>query len=169
MKKAKDLLSNNLSRIREQQGFTQPELAEKAGLSPKMIQKIEYGQTNPSTNTLDKLSHALGVPLTELFAGGMIPAEHYTSAAHAANKQLTKGKRARAEAQMLGARGKRVTIGPDPADLAAGFEFVSKFANQERDIQLTAMALVYEQVDYLSQLSPAFCARLVQLLSAVKK
>ena len=74
MKKAKDLLGINLRRLREKRDWTQANLAEKAELSVKMIQKLEYGQTNPSAKTLDTLSRALGEPVGALFAaqGGSI-------------------------------------------------------------------------------------------------
>ena len=65
--KAKDLLSINLKRLRESKGWTQSDLAEKSRLSVKMIQKVEYGQTSPSTDTLDAISKALKEPLSALF------------------------------------------------------------------------------------------------------
>lgn len=68
MNKAKDLISRNLRRLRENMSWTQADLAEKADLSLKMIQKLEYGKTNPSTGTLDALSKALRVNLSEFFA-----------------------------------------------------------------------------------------------------
>lgn len=67
MKKAKDLLASNLIRLRTESGLTQAQLAEKAGLSLKMVQKIETCKVNPSGDTLDKLAKGLGVPMAEFF------------------------------------------------------------------------------------------------------
>jgi transcriptional regulator with XRE-family HTH domain len=68
MEKSRDLLGKNLKRLREARGLTQPELAEAANLSVKMVQKIEYGNTNPSTKTLDCLSTGLKCHPSELLA-----------------------------------------------------------------------------------------------------
>ena len=46
--------------------LTQPELAEASRLSIKMIQKVEYGQTNPSTDTMDAIAKALNCQPGEL-------------------------------------------------------------------------------------------------------
>lgn len=67
MAKARDLLAENLKRLREASGWTQPRLAEKADLSLKMIQKIEYGKTSPTLETLDKISYALHAQVADLF------------------------------------------------------------------------------------------------------
>ena len=45
---------------REQQKLTQAELSQLSGVSIPMIQKLEYGDGNPSLNTMKKLSDALG-------------------------------------------------------------------------------------------------------------
>lgn len=55
--------------IRRRLDVTATELAQSAGLSAGMLSKIEHGQISPSLTTLQALSAALHVPITELFAG----------------------------------------------------------------------------------------------------
>lgn len=54
--------------IRRQLGITVAELAESSGLSVGMLSKIENGMTSPSLTTLQSLSNALGVPISQLLA-----------------------------------------------------------------------------------------------------
>ncbi len=53
--------------FREQDGLTQAELAEKAGLSDNFIGLIERGVKHPTLETLNKIAEALEVRLDELF------------------------------------------------------------------------------------------------------
>jgi len=69
MDKARDLLGKNLKRLRSEKQWTQDDLAETCDLSVKMIQKIEYGKTSPSLDTIDKLAKALSTSPGELFRG----------------------------------------------------------------------------------------------------
>ncbi|MFY9212461.1 MAG: XRE family transcriptional regulator [Aestuariivita sp.] len=55
--------------LRTRQRMTGADLAAQAGLSVGMLSKIENGVISPSLQTIQALSHALGVPLTALFAG----------------------------------------------------------------------------------------------------
>lgn len=52
--------------IRRQLGITVADMAENSGLSVGMLSKIENGMTSPSLTTLQALSNALGVPLSQL-------------------------------------------------------------------------------------------------------
>lgn len=52
--------------IRRQLGITVADMAENSGLSLGMLSKIENGMTSPSLTTLQTLSNALGVPLSQL-------------------------------------------------------------------------------------------------------
>ncbi len=52
--------------IRKQRGITVADLAESSGLSVGMLSKIENGLTSPSLTTLQGLSDALGVPISQL-------------------------------------------------------------------------------------------------------
>lgn len=72
MKKARDLLKINVSRLREKLRLNQPELADEAGLSSQMIQKIEQGRTSPSLETLDKLVKGLNANHAQLFQDAAI-------------------------------------------------------------------------------------------------
>ncbi|WP_245626904.1 helix-turn-helix domain-containing protein [Aestuariivita boseongensis] len=55
--------------LRKRQRMTGADLAAQAGLSVSMLSKIENGVISPSLQTIQALSHALGVPLVTLFAG----------------------------------------------------------------------------------------------------
>jgi transcriptional regulator with XRE-family HTH domain len=59
-------LANNLREWRARRGWSQAELAARAGLSKGMLVQIEQSQTNPSIATLCKLANALGVALPRL-------------------------------------------------------------------------------------------------------
>jgi transcriptional regulator with XRE-family HTH domain len=59
----------NLSRLREQSGVTQEELAFRASLHRTEIGLLERGGRIPRIDTLAKLAGALGVEPGELFEG----------------------------------------------------------------------------------------------------
>jgi transcriptional regulator with XRE-family HTH domain len=52
---------------RVQQGITVSDLARQSDLSTGMLSKVENGLTSPSLATLNRLAHALNVPVTALF------------------------------------------------------------------------------------------------------
>lgn len=52
--------------VRQQLGITVADMAENSGLSVGMLSKIENGMTSPSLTTLQALSDALGVPISQL-------------------------------------------------------------------------------------------------------
>ena len=54
--------------LRRRADLTVAELAGEAGISTGMLSKIENGQISPSLATLQALSKALNVPITQLFA-----------------------------------------------------------------------------------------------------
>ena len=60
-------LGEQLRYLRKEQNLTQEELAEKIGVHPTYVGKIEGGKSNPSTIMLFKLSRALGVKLSKVF------------------------------------------------------------------------------------------------------
>lgn len=59
-------LARNLRDWRTRRGWSQAELATRAGLSKGMLVQVEQAQTNPSIATLCKLANALGVALPRL-------------------------------------------------------------------------------------------------------
>lgn len=59
-------LARNLREWRTKRGWSQAELAARAGLSKGMLVQVEQAQTNPSIATLCKLANALGVALPRL-------------------------------------------------------------------------------------------------------
>jgi len=73
--KLRDLMEKNLEvaigkevrAFRRQQDMTVADLAERTGLSMGMLSKIENGNTSPSLTTLQIISDALRVPITQFF------------------------------------------------------------------------------------------------------
>ena len=56
-----------LKRLREAKGFSQLQLAKRAGVAQGYVSELEAGQKkNPGIETLRKIAKALGVPVTEL-------------------------------------------------------------------------------------------------------
>ena len=62
----KNLLGLRLKELRKQKGMSQELLAEESGLSLRTIQRIENGETNPTGESLKRLSNALNVNPDEL-------------------------------------------------------------------------------------------------------
>ncbi len=64
-------LKENLKRIRKAKKISQQELAELSGLSFSMVSKLESGeQSNPTLETIEKISFALGVKPSDLIDMG---------------------------------------------------------------------------------------------------
>ncbi len=60
-------LSQMLRTLREEKGWTQEELAEKASVERSYLTKLETGdKVNPSLAVLKRLAKSLRVPVTEL-------------------------------------------------------------------------------------------------------
>ena len=62
----KSLLALRLKELRNQKGMSQEVLADESGLSLRTIQRIENGETNPTGDSLKRLSNALNVNPDEL-------------------------------------------------------------------------------------------------------
>ena len=62
----KNLLGLRIKELRKQKGMSQEFLAEESGLSLRTIQRIENGETNPTGESLKRLSNALNVSPDEL-------------------------------------------------------------------------------------------------------
>ncbi|WP_274364768.1 helix-turn-helix domain-containing protein [Paenibacillus thermotolerans] len=63
----KGIIGTKIRKLRRELGLTVDELAKKTGLSQSMVSQIENGLTNPSLDTLWKISHCLGVPVFSFF------------------------------------------------------------------------------------------------------
>lgn len=61
-----NVIAQNLKKIREERNLSQGQLAEMAGLSKVVISQIEKGDSNPTINTIWKLTGALNLPYTSL-------------------------------------------------------------------------------------------------------
>jgi len=62
------LFARNMKRIRLDKKLTQEKVAEAAGLHPNYISSVERGERNISIGNIERISSALGVPMTELLA-----------------------------------------------------------------------------------------------------
>ena len=62
----KNLLGLRIKELRKQKGMSQEFLAEESGLSSRTIQRIENGETNPTGDSLKRLSNALNINPDEL-------------------------------------------------------------------------------------------------------
>src|SRR5215472_2309086 len=76
-------IAGNVRSGRITRGWTLDELAERSGVSRRLIVQIEQGQTNPSIATLLRLSDALGVGLPRLVAVADPPRLHVVRAGDA--------------------------------------------------------------------------------------
>lgn len=59
-------LGSRIKELRHEKNLTQRALAEKTHLSYGFISDIENGNRTPSLNTLNKITEALGVSVTDL-------------------------------------------------------------------------------------------------------
>ena len=59
----KNHLAKRLKELRNQRGMSQEVLADESGLSMRTIQRIENGETNPTGESLKRLSNALNVKI----------------------------------------------------------------------------------------------------------
>ena len=63
----KYLFGRRVQSIRATHGMTQETLAEKAGISPEYVSRIERGNTSPSFGTISRVAEALQVRVKTLF------------------------------------------------------------------------------------------------------
>jgi transcriptional regulator with XRE-family HTH domain len=64
----KRALAGNVRRLRLEQGLSQEGLAAEASTRQALISAIEIGKANPTLDVLTRISAALRVELTDLFA-----------------------------------------------------------------------------------------------------
>ncbi|ODT87385.1 MULTISPECIES: helix-turn-helix transcriptional regulator [unclassified Phenylobacterium] len=56
----------NVKRLREAQGISQEDLADRAGVHRTYVSGVERGVRNPTITVLEKIAGALAAPLAEL-------------------------------------------------------------------------------------------------------
>ncbi|WP_081602526.1 MULTISPECIES: helix-turn-helix domain-containing protein [Afipia] len=61
-------LARNLRKLRLARGWSQDDLAAEANVRQALVSAIEVGTANPTLNSLELLSGALDVGLSDLFA-----------------------------------------------------------------------------------------------------
>lgn len=66
---AKRTFGQNVRRIRKALGFSQEELADRAGLHRTYVGSVERGERNISLNNIAAIAQALNVPIAELVRG----------------------------------------------------------------------------------------------------
>lgn len=64
------LIARRVRELRDAQGWSLDELAERSAVSRSAISLIERAQSSPTATVLDKLAMALNVPLASLFESG---------------------------------------------------------------------------------------------------
>lgn len=67
--KKKNVVGDNIRRLRIEAGITQEELALRCGLSQGYINQLESGKRRFTQKSLEKIRESLSVPITELFKG----------------------------------------------------------------------------------------------------
>ena len=67
---ARDVLARNLRLLRAQQGISQEQLAELAGLHRTYVGSIERGERNVSIDNVERLAKALKVTTADLIRSG---------------------------------------------------------------------------------------------------
>lgn len=66
--RAAALLARRLRELRTERGWSIEETAERIGVEPAHVRRIESGAANPSLAVLVSIAHAFGMPLSELLA-----------------------------------------------------------------------------------------------------
>jgi len=62
------LFGRRVRELRKERGFSQEELAHRAGLHVTYVGGIERGERNPALANIGRIATALRVPLAELFS-----------------------------------------------------------------------------------------------------
>jgi XRE family transcriptional regulator, regulator of sulfur utilization len=60
-------LGTSIKNIRKQKGYSQGELANKAGITQTYLSQVESNKKQPNLSTLEAISKQLGVPLPIIF------------------------------------------------------------------------------------------------------
>src|SRR5688572_11493728 len=62
-------LGDTIRRLREERGWSRPDLAQEAGITPAVVKKLEDHEGGPSWHTLQGLAKAFSVTISDLTAG----------------------------------------------------------------------------------------------------
>lgn len=65
--KVKEHVGRRMAELRENNGFTQADVAEAIGTTVPNLQRIEYGTQNVTIETLTKIANAIGVKVAAFF------------------------------------------------------------------------------------------------------
>ncbi len=71
-----EIIAYNLKKLRKERNLSQGQLADMAGVSKVIISQIEKGDSNPTINTIWKLTGALKLPYTSLLEINTAKTEH---------------------------------------------------------------------------------------------
>jgi transcriptional regulator with XRE-family HTH domain len=63
-------LGRRVAELRKAAKLTQEQLAEKVGVAPETISRLERGASVPSLRSLERIAAAVGVQLRDMFEGG---------------------------------------------------------------------------------------------------
>jgi len=69
------IIGDRLRQLRERKNMSQGDIEKRTGLIRNYISRVENGHTVPSIETLEKLAHALEIPMYQLFYDGEKPPE----------------------------------------------------------------------------------------------
>jgi transcriptional regulator with XRE-family HTH domain len=62
------IVGDRIKTLRESHGWSQGQLAKRAGMAPQTVMRIESGETpQPTQRTVERLARALGVPYVQLW------------------------------------------------------------------------------------------------------
>lgn len=62
-------IGNNIRKCRRESGLTQEEVAERLGVTPDYVSKVENAQKHPSLKLLDKLATLYNMEMSEFITG----------------------------------------------------------------------------------------------------
>jgi transcriptional regulator with XRE-family HTH domain len=127
----KRALGSKIRMLRDESGYTQEELAAKARVAHRALQRLEAGIGNPTLETLAALAASLGVPVVSFFINedgkGFIPAEFMgAKGMKAGHRQARKSQQAKADAQMARRLPNQFTYSDanTPGEVVRAIEFV---------------------------------------------
>ena len=75
MRDIKEIIANNLIKLRKAHNLTQNELADKLSYSDNMVSRWERGEITPNIETLQKISEFYNIPLSSLIEDGALERE----------------------------------------------------------------------------------------------